>query len=256
VGFASDAQGFVDGFKDGVAFVAHMGGIDAAEFSGFGGESDEFIRFGIGSGSVFERCGNANRAVFHGVAHKSFHLLQFFGRRLFVVVAENHAPDLRGADIAGQVDAHALLLDARKILAKGAPVGGDVIVLVAGMIGLNDGVIERCDGTAFPGNFRGDALIDFRRQAGIDEDGELGLAKHIDEAGSNDSTGGVNGAFAGGGGEISDGGDFSMADAEVAGIPGRAGSVDDVAVGDDKVECRDRLRGDYCNGYKKKSESK
>ena len=36
--------------------------------------------------------------------------------------------------------------------------------------------------------------------------------------------------------EIADGGDFAVADADVAGVPGRAGAVDDVAVGDDEVE--------------------
>ena len=33
VGFAADAQGFVDGFEHGVAFVAHVGGVDAAELA-------------------------------------------------------------------------------------------------------------------------------------------------------------------------------------------------------------------------------
>ena len=37
-------------------------------------------------------------------------------------------------------------------------------------------------------------------------------------------------------GEIADGGDLAVADAKIAGIPGRAGAVDDVAVGDDDVE--------------------
>jgi len=36
--------------------------------------------------------------------------------------------------------------------------------------------------------------------------------------------------------QISDGGDFAAANADVAGVPRRAGAVDDVAVGDDKIE--------------------
>ena len=55
VGLAADAQGFVNGFEHGVAFVAHVGGINAAEFSALGGESDQFFSFCVGSGSVFER---------------------------------------------------------------------------------------------------------------------------------------------------------------------------------------------------------
>ncbi len=50
-------------------------------------------------------------------------------------------------------------------------------------------------------------------------------------------------------GEIADGGDFAIADANVAGIPRRAGAIDDVAVGDDEVERAGRLRGHWrgCN---------
>ena len=134
-------------------------------FAAFGGESDQFIGFGVGSGSVFERSGNADRAIFHGFADEGLHLLELLGSGLNVIVAEDHAADLRGADIAGQVDAHALLFQTREILAEGAPVRGDVVMLVAVAIGVNDGVVERGDGVAFAGNFRGDALIDFRGQA-------------------------------------------------------------------------------------------
>ena len=135
VGFAADAQGFVDGFEHGIAFVAHVSGVDAAELATFSGESDQFLRFRIGSGSVFERGGNADRAVFHGFAHQRFHLLELLGRGLLVIVAEHHAADLRGADIAGQVDAHALFFEAREILAEGSPVGSDFVMVVAGAIG-------------------------------------------------------------------------------------------------------------------------
>jgi hypothetical protein len=88
------------------------------------------------------------------------------------------------------------------------------------VIGVDDGVVERRDGAAFAGDFGGDALIDFRRQARFDEDGEFGLAEHVDEAGRDYLAGGIDGALAGCGGEIADGSDFSVADADVAGIPG------------------------------------
>ena len=236
VGFAADAQSFVDGFEDGVALIAHVGGIDAANFSAFGGERDEFFGFCIRGGSVFERGGNADCAVFHGLAHERFHLFELLRIGLFVVVAEHHAADLRSSDIAGEVDPHALLFEAREILAEGSPIGRDVIAVVAGAIALNDGVVERRGRAAFAGNFGGDALKDFRRQAGVDEDREFGLAKHVDEAGRDDFASGVDGACAGRGGEVANGGDFSVADAEVTGVPRRAGAVDDVAVGDDEVE--------------------
>jgi hypothetical protein len=47
---------------------------------------------------------------------------------------------------------------------------------------------------------------------------------------------GVNGAIALGVFEISYGHNLAAANAYVAGIPGRAGTIDDVAVGDDDLE--------------------
>ena len=171
VGFAADAQGFVDGFEHGIAFVAHVGGIDAAELAAFGGQSDQFLSFRVRRGSIFERRGNADCSVFHGVAHQRFHLLELLRRGLYVVISEHHAADLRGADVAGQVDSHALLFQAREVLAEGSPVGSDVIVLIAVAIGLNDGIVERRDGIAFAGDLSSDALENFGRQARLDEDG-------------------------------------------------------------------------------------
>ena len=130
VRFAADAQGFVDGFENRVALVAHVRRVDAAELAGLGGEGDQFLGLRVGSGRVFERSGDADGAVFHGIAHERLHLLELRGSGLVVVVTEHHAADLRGADIAGEVDAHALLFEAREILAEGAPVGSDLVVLV------------------------------------------------------------------------------------------------------------------------------
>ena len=104
------------------------------------------------------------------------------------------------------------------------------------MVGLDDGVVQRRGRAAFAGDLRGDALIDLRGQARIDQDGELRLAEHVDEAGSDDHAAGVDGASARGIAKIANGGDLAAADADVAGVPRRAGAVDDVAVGDDDVE--------------------
>ncbi len=38
--FAADAQGLIDRFEHGVALVAHVRGVDAAEFAALGGEGD------------------------------------------------------------------------------------------------------------------------------------------------------------------------------------------------------------------------
>ncbi len=53
--FAADADGFVERGNDGVAFAAHVSGVDAAELGALGGESDQFFGGGIGCGRVLQR---------------------------------------------------------------------------------------------------------------------------------------------------------------------------------------------------------
>ena len=113
-----------------------------------------------------------------------------------------------------------------------------MIVLL--LIRTENGVAQRGDRFAFTGYLRGDALIDFRGQAGLDEDGVFRLSEHVDETGRNHFTVCIDGASAGQSAKIADSGNLAGANSDIAGIPGRAGAVDDVAVGDDDIEGRRR----------------
>ncbi len=236
VAFASDAQSFVDRRQDAIALVAHVGGIDAAEFRRLRSQRDQLFGLRVGSGRVLERSRDSDGAFAHGLPDQFSHLVQLRGGRLFVVIAQHHAPDLGGADVAGQIDSHALFFQTGKVLLKAAPVGRDVIVIVAVAVGLDDGVIQRRDRTAFAGDLGRDALVDLRGQARIHQDGQFRLAQHVDKAGSDDHAVDINRARALRVAQISDGGDFAVANADVARVPRRAGAVDDVAVGDDEIE--------------------
>ena len=121
VSFAADADGFVERGNDGIAFAAHMRGVDAAELCAFGGESDQFLGGGIGRGRILQRSGDADRAVAHGVAHQRFHPLEFGGGGRAIAIADHRPAHLGGADVARQVDAHALLFEAREKLAESVP---------------------------------------------------------------------------------------------------------------------------------------
>src|SRR5207245_7205349 len=117
-GFTADAQRLVDSRQNAGAFVAHVSGVNAAEPGSLRGEGDQLVGLGVRGGSVFERSGNAHGTIAHGLAHDSPHLLQLPECRLDVVVAEYHAPDARGAYIAGNVDPGMLLFEAGNMLAK------------------------------------------------------------------------------------------------------------------------------------------
>ena len=69
--FAADADGFVDARRMiGVAFAAHVRGVDAAELGGFGGKRDQLFRGGVRRGRILQRGGDAHRAIAHGFAHQ------------------------------------------------------------------------------------------------------------------------------------------------------------------------------------------
>lgn len=69
----------------------------------------------------------------------------------------------------------------------------------------------------------------------VHQNRELGLAQHVNESRRDDHAVCVNGAFGLGRAQKADGGDASVANADVARIPGRAGAINDVAVADDQV---------------------
>ena len=215
-GFTANAQRLVDSRQNAGAFIAHVGGVKAAEPGGFRGESDQLFGLGVGSGSVFERSGDADGAVAHGLAHEAPHLLELCERGLNVVIAEHHATDARGSYVAGNVDSDVLLFEPGKVFAKRSPVDVNTIVIVLLLIRFENRVIQRSDRLALAGDFRGDPLIDFRRQARIDEDGVIGLAEHVDETGSDDLAARIDGAGTLSITKIPDGGNLSVTNSNFA----------------------------------------
>ena len=88
-------------------------------------------------------------------------------------------------------------------------------MLVAGAIVGDDRIVQRSGGPALSSDFGGDALVDLRRQARIDQDRRFRLAEHVDESGRDDFALGVDGALARGGGKIADGSDPAVANSDV-----------------------------------------
>src|SRR6185295_17273673 len=111
----------------------------------------------------------------------------------------------------------------------------DFEVIVDQPVGSNDRVIEGCHAAAFAGEFGGDPLKNLGRELRVDQDTQIRLAQHVDEAGRHHHARYIDGLFGPGIDQGADGCDASIANAEVAGVPGGAGAVDDVTVTDDDV---------------------
>src|SRR5689334_25273220 len=69
----------------------------------------------------------------------------------------------------------------------------------------------------------------------VDQDCQRGLAQHVNEARRDHHTARIKGAFGRSAAEKANGGDASVANADVARVPGRTCAVNDVAVADDEV---------------------
>ncbi len=232
---AADPDGLVDGGVDLGALRPEVGGVHAAVPRGLRRQRHQLLGSGVRGRRILERSRDADRPLSHRRAHQRPHAVELRRARRPVAVAQHHAPDLGRAHVAREVDADALPLQPGEVLAQRPPVRRDRVVLVVGPIGGEDRIVERAGGSTFAGDLGGDPLKDLRRQARLDQDGELRLAQHVDEAGGHDHPRRVHRLSRRRAVEPPDRRDPPVANAHVRGVPGRAGAVDDAPMVDDEV---------------------
>ena len=197
VGLAPDAESFVQRRNDGIALVADVRGVGAAEFRRFRRQRDQFLGLRVRRRGVLQRRGEPHRALPHGIAHQRFHAFQLRRAGRAVVIAQHHTPHLRRPYVARQVNPHSLLAQPREVVAEGAPRGLHAVMLPGDVVGFEDGVVQRRDRTSLAGDLRGDSLEDLRGQMRVDQNGHLRLAEHVDEPRRHHHAARVDGASAG-----------------------------------------------------------
>jgi len=84
-----------------------------------------------------QRSGDAHGTLLHRRAHQLLHLFEF-GARWAGASSPSTMRRTWVANVAGQVDAHTLLLEAREVAGEVAPVGGELQVLKRAALGLDD----------------------------------------------------------------------------------------------------------------------
>src|SRR5207249_4761497 len=109
-----------------------------------------------------------------------------------VVVANHRFADLRGADVSADVERCALLFEATKISIQSSPIDREFVLLEKRFLRRDGFFILRSDRSALAGNFRGDPLGELAERAIVEEQRDFRLAKHVDEARSDDAAFGVN----------------------------------------------------------------
>jgi hypothetical protein len=195
---------------------------------------------------VLQRGAEPDRALLHRLGDQLPHALELGGRRRPIVLADHVVPDAARADEGGNVDRGTRpQLETPEVVAEGPPVLHDAEVLRGRGVLAGHPIVDRRDGRALAGHFRRDALEHLARRPAVDQHVEFRLSEQIDEAGRDDQIRGINRCRGGGALQRSDRGDAVAGDADVAAVPGRAGAVDDPAMGDQHVESRSRgLRAD------------
>src|SRR5260370_30728448 len=133
-------------------------------------------------GRINESAGKPESAVLHGLLDERFHLIELGGGGGAIIVANHRLTDLRGADVGADVDGCALLFEAMKITVESGPINGELVMVEKRLLRRESLFILRCDGAAFAGNFRGDALGEFAERTIVEEERDFGLAEHVNEA--------------------------------------------------------------------------
>ena len=174
---AADRDRLVDRWEDAVAFRAHMRRVGAAVFRCLGREGDQLVGLGIRCGRILKRGRDSDRAIEHRLADERLHAVELLRVRCLVPVAEHDTPHLRRPDVAAEIDAEPLLLEAGEELAEGAPVRRHAVVRPGDAVGGDHRVVERGGGLALAGEFRGDALKDLGWQLRRDENAISRIAR-------------------------------------------------------------------------------
>ena len=205
-GLLGDREHLVERSEDPVPLGSLMGEIAAPVPGRDSGQGDELVRTREAVRHVHQRRAHAEGALLHGLGRQLFHLVELGGRRRPVVVADHIAAQAPGPHKGGHVDRRMdPLLHAFKEIAQRPPIG-DHTEVRGQRRGLRDHpVIDGRDGMPLPGHLRRHSLHDLGGGTVVDEQGELGLAQHVDETRSDDEPGGVDAPARRGRAKVADG---------------------------------------------------
>ncbi len=237
VRLAGDRQRFVDRLEQTVAFAAHVRDVHAARLRGDLGEFDEFVGLCEHTGDVDERSRQAHGALVHRPAHVAAHPLELLGRGRTIVQADLVGANGRGADERRNVGRNTARLEKIEIAAKRIP--GNVerdVALPLHLLALH--LVGDRPHRALTEHFERHALPDGALRVPVGNQRGLGVAQHVDEAGSNRQTGRVHFFASALAPEIANGRDAIALNRHIGGPAVGAGAVVDGAVPDHDVVLR------------------
>ena len=182
VRLARNRDELVNGLEELVAFAPEVRDVAAVVFGRGLAEFDQFVGLGVERRRVDQRRTDAERALFHRLAHVAAHAFEFVVRRRPVIVAHLVDPQRGRTDERRHVAGNPLVLEELQVLAKRRPRDLEVVVgnllQEAGLHGLG----ERAHRPALAHHLERHALADVALRAAVVNQGHRSPAQHVDEA--------------------------------------------------------------------------
>ena len=181
--FLADANGLPHRIEQSRRLVAHVGGVEPAARAHLAREVDDLLGARVAPGLVDETGREPHRPRLHPLAHPGAHLVHLAGRGR--ALGESHGSRTQRAvpHEHGDVQAGPGFLHPLEILAEARP-------RRRGGAGMNPreapdrGVVGHHARAAVADHVGGHALHHLEGHGGIEEDGEVIVAVHVDEAGA------------------------------------------------------------------------
>ena len=221
--FAGGGDGFVHGFEHVVVLIAHMDGVEGVVLFDHFVERHHFLGVAIAAGGIFQAVRQAYGAQRELAVEHLAHFPQIV-RGGFYVVGTDHG----FAHVAVAADEGHIAVD---VTPGRAAVPGPVFAAFPGVVAVDEGAVA-----AVAAQIGGDALEDAAVALGRVEQVRIGVGVDIDETGRDDQSFRVDDVVGTGAEVFAQGGNFAVADRDVAGDGRFAVAGIDDAVLDERVE--------------------
>ncbi len=206
VAAAADLEGFLDRVQESAFLATNVTGIHAAVLGTDRREGRQLVDLAVGAGHIDEARRHAPGALAHTAVDELAHLVEFFGRGVFHMPAEDGGAHFAVGDQVRDVRPGAVFVDGREIL-------GDIPFAAA----------------AVAGDQRGAALLDVIGGGAIlgreDRVVAVAVVVQVDEPGRHNQTGAVDGLLNLSGLELANGNDPIAANRQIAPNRPRTGPV-------------------------------
>ena len=216
-GLFGHMEGLLHRFHHVIAFVAHVSGVITAVGRNGRHHPHQLVGGGVAAGGIDQTGADAKGTLFHGLCRKGLHLGDLLIGSLVTGIAHNGLAHRAVSHQGGAVDAGFSLLHCRQEICHS-----------------REGLGRGLRAAAVAAHVGGDALQNTAFGGGTVQNAVIAVGMDVDKTGCQIQSGRVH-RFFGLSGHFAQGGDFAVRDGQITVVPGRAGTVNDTGIFDQKI---------------------